>query len=180
MKKIFLISATLLCVMVACNNNREKATVSTTEVQQVNTDNNTAKAAAPAAGLPSFAVQDASGNLVNLQSFKGKKVFVNLWATWCPPCRREMPSIEKLSLATDTGKVAFVMLSLDDHFDKAKKFLQTQKLDLPIYYPAEDLPELFNVQGIPTTFIFNEAGVLIRRVDGGDDYNVKAYKTLLK
>lgn len=47
-------------------------------------------------GLPAFAMKDMQGRDVNLQSLKGKKVFVNLWASWCPPCRTEMPSIEKL------------------------------------------------------------------------------------
>lgn len=130
-------------------------------------NNNKREEAASQFALPSFTVQNINGRSINLQSFKGKKVFVNLWASWCPPCRREIPSIEKLSQSVDTGKVVFIMLSLDDNFDKAKKFIQNQKLKLPVYYPAESLPELFNVQGIPVTFIFNENGELIKRIEGG-------------
>ena len=72
------------------------------------------------------------------------------------------------------------MLSLDDNFDKAKKWMQKQNLSMPVYYPAENLPQLFNVQAIPTTFIFNENGELIQRVDGADNYDSEAYRTLLK
>lgn len=143
-------------------------------------NNNKREEAASQFALPSFTVQNINGRSINLQSFKGKKVFVNLWASWCPPCRREIPSIEKLSQSVDTGKVVFILLSLDDNFYKAKKFIQNQKLKLPVYYPAESLPELFNVQGIPVTFIFNENGELIKRIEGGDDYYSKRYRNMLK
>lgn len=128
--------------------------------------------------LPAFKMVNASGELVDLQSFKGKKVFVNLWASWCPPCRREMPSIEKLYRSIDTSKSAFVMLALDDNFEKSRQYIQSQKLNLPAYYPAENLPELFNVPGIPATFIFDEQGKLIEKVEGGDDYNTEKYRQL--
>ncbi len=140
----------------------------------------TTQAADPnAASIPAFTIKDVKGNTIDLQSLKGKKVFVNLWATWCPPCRREMPSIQKLSASVDQSKVAFVMLSLDDDFEKAKSYVMENNLMLPIYYPAEQLPELFNVQGIPATFIFNENGKLIKRVDGMDNYDSQQYKKLL-
>lgn len=132
-----------------------------------------------AVNIPSFNLKDVNGNVVNLESLKGKKVFVNLWATWCPPCRKEMPSIQKLSAEVNKNNVAFVMLSLDDDFEKAKAYVQEQNLMLPIYYPAEPLPELFNVNGIPATFIFNEKGKLIKRVDGMDNYDSGKYRDLL-
>jgi thiol-disulfide isomerase/thioredoxin len=171
-------------VFTACSNNttKEESAANATE-QQVSTDNNAAAARSaniPAEALPAFTIQDMAGKNVNLQSLKGKKVFVNLWASWCPPCRREMPSIEKLSKAVDQNKVAFVMLSLDDNFDKAKAFVKRERLSLPIYYPAESLPEMFNVQGIPTTFIFDESGKLIQRIDGGDIYDSQEYRKLLQ
>jgi thiol-disulfide isomerase/thioredoxin len=128
--------------------------------------------------LPHFMVQDVSGNTVDLQQFKGKKVFVNLWATWCPPCRAEMPSIEKLYQAADKEKAQFVMLSLDNDFESARKYVQDKKLDLPIFYPASDLPPLFTVNGIPTTFIFNEDGKLIDKREGSDNYDTPSYRNL--
>lgn len=185
MKQRIIFAATIFSfVFTACSNNtaKEETATSATE-QQVSTDSNTAAAPQESVAeeaLPSFSVQDVTGKTINLQSLRGKKVFVNLWASWCPPCRREMPSIEKLSKAVDQNKVAFVMLSLDDNFDKAKAFVKRQQLSLPVYYPAENLPVMFNVQSIPTTFIFDETGKLVQRIDGGDDYNTDAYKSLFK
>jgi hypothetical protein len=71
------------------------------------------------------------------------------------------------------------MLSLDNNFEIAKQFAAKTELDLPIYYPASNLPALFNVKGIPATFIFNEKGELIHRQDGGSDYDTEYFANLL-
>ncbi len=155
--------------MIACTSPVSNDTVSLTSEE-----------ANEAKQLPSFMLMNAKNEIININSFNGKKVFVNLWATWCPPCRKEMPSIAKLYQSIDTTKAVFIMLSLDDNFDKARNYIKTQKMNLPIYYPAENLPKLFNVTGIPTTFIFNEQGLLVQRVDGGDDFNTPRYKAMLK
>lgn len=180
--KAILAAAVMAVSLAACtNDNTGEEEQQASEVQQqTSTDDHAAAATPSATALPAFTVQDINGQTVNLQSFKGRKVFVNLWASWCPPCRREMPSIQKLAQSVDTSKVTFVMLSLDDDFNKAKNFVQKQKLALPIYYPGENLPALFNVQGIPTTFIFDERGELIRRIDGGDDYDTNKYREILR
>ncbi len=169
-----------ILLLTACTSGTNKETALNAEVRQTTSDQNSAEASHEAVSLPHFAVQDINGKTINLQDLKGKKLFINLWASWCPPCRREMPSIEKLAGSTDTNQVAFVMLSLDDNFEKAKRFIKNQKLTLPIYYPAENLPALFNTDGIPVTFIFNEKGELIQRIDGGDNYDTDVYRTLLK
>jgi thiol-disulfide isomerase/thioredoxin len=130
--------------------------------------------------IPSLLVTDVEGHTLNLADLKGKKVFVNLWATWCPPCKAEIPSIEKLYQKVNKQKVAFVMLSLDQNFELAKQFVKASKLELPIYYPAENLPGVFNTEGIPATFIFNEKGELIKANEGMDDYDTDSYVQLLK
>ena len=175
MKSVYLLFS--VAVLVSCTTHKNKVT-DTGRVQRLSEESRTAKAVSIT--LPTFNLMDAHGKIVSLQSFKGKKIFVNLWASWCPPCRAEMPSIQKLARGLDPSKVAFVLVSLDNDFEKAKAFAQKQKLDLPIYYPAEDLPQLFSVQGIPATFIFNEKGDLIRRIDGGENYYTRAYHNLLK
>ena len=135
---------------------------------------------AEAKKIPAFVMTDANGKTIDLSSFKGRKVFVNLWATWCPPCRAEIPSIEKLAGKVDKSKAVFIMLSLDENFEVAKQFAKAQNLKVPVYYPAEKLPALFNTDGIPATFIFNEAGDLIKQNNGADDYNTDPYLQLLK
>lgn len=129
--------------------------------------------------LPSFKMINAGSQVIDLSQFKGKKVFVNLWATWCPPCRAEIPSIENLAAKTDKNKVEFVMLSLDDSFEKAKSFAVKKNMKLPVYYAAGELPQLFAVDGIPVTFIFNERGELIHQQVGNANYDTKEFLDML-
>jgi thiol-disulfide isomerase/thioredoxin len=178
MRGQFIFSAVLAAFLLSCNNDQKGETnVRASEQQQTTVDSNTASATT---ALPSFSVQDVDGNVVNLQSLKGKKLFVNLWASWCPPCKREMPSIEKLYQSVDKNKVAFVMISYDDQFEKAKKYVSSKGLKLPVYYPVENPPALFNVQGIPATFIFDENGELIKQIEGSENYNTQEYHNLFK
>lgn len=129
--------------------------------------------------IPDFKVKDANGKIVNLKDFKGKTVFVNLWATWCGPCRREMPSIESLSKKLAGKKVEFVMLSLDEDFTKALNYSKSSNLTLPMYCPAANLPQLFNVDGIPATFIFNKKGELIHNIQGSVNYDTEEFVKML-
>lgn len=130
--------------------------------------------------LPAFMLVDEQGTRRDLSAFRGKKLFVNLWATWCPPCRAEMPSIQKLYNSTDRDRAEFIMLSLDEDFQSAKFYRSKESFSFPIYAPAQNLPELFNVRGIPATFIFDESGRLIHRRDGSDNYDTDKYRELLK
>lgn len=156
--RLTLYSLILSSLFVACNNDTEP---------EVNA-NTVSKPAAPT--LPAMNLQNSKGEIVNLGDFKGKKLFVNLWATWCPPCRAEMPSIQKLAAAVDSSKVEFVMLSLDEQFATAQAYAEQTKLDLPIYGPASGLPRLFQTPTIPVTFVFDENGELIFRRNQADNY----------
>jgi thiol-disulfide isomerase/thioredoxin len=166
----------LALIFSACNNITDKTTSATEE----NPEAVQVSYRTQSQTLPSFKLEATDGSVINLTDLKGKKVFVNLWATWCPPCRAEIPSIEKLYKKTDKEKVAFVMLSLDDNFNSVKRFAKAKHLQLPVYYPAENLPAMFNVNGIPATFIFNEKGALIKANMGMDNYNTGSYIQLLK
>lgn len=177
MKRKHIIPFVLFALLLASCSNNKKEDNSVVDEQQNSVDSNAASANTT---LPSFAVKDVNGNVVNIQSLKGKKLFVNLWASWCPPCKREMPSIEKLARSVDNNKVQFLLISLDDQFDLAKKYVSSKGLKLPIYYPNENPPALFNVQAIPATFIFNENGELVKRIDGGENYDTKEYKALFQ
>jgi thiol-disulfide isomerase/thioredoxin len=160
----------------ACNSTTNKTDTSKIE----NTQAVQASYSTQSQTLPSFRLEAADGSIINLTDLKGKKVFVNLWATWCPPCRAEIPSIEKLYKKINKEKVAFVMLSLDDNFNSAKRFAKAKHLQIPVYYPAENLPSMFNINGIPATFIFDENGELIKANMGMDNYNTSSYVQLLK
>src|SRR5690349_4188503 len=84
-----------------------------------------------------FSVKDLDGKTVDMNDLKGKVIFLNLWATWCGPCRVEMPSIQNLYNTVDKDKIAFVMLSLDQENDRAKirKFVNDKDFSFPVYQP---------------------------------------------
>ena len=129
--------------------------------------------------LPAFQLINEKGEKLDLRSFAGKKVFVNIWASWCPPCRREMPSIQSLYNKVDASKTAFVMLTVDEEAGAAENFVRSNSITAPIYHPAEQLPSLLAVESIPATFIFDEKGKLIRRIDGMHNYDTEEFKNLL-
>ena len=175
----------LLGVLAGCSNSTTKETT-TTESAITSQPSIPDPVLAPppavatsASGLPAFRMMNTSNQVIDLSQFKGKKVFVNLWATWCPPCRAEIPSIESLGDKTDKTKAEFVMLSLDDNFEKAKSFAIKNNMKLPVYYPAGNLPQLFVVDGIPVTFIFNENGEVIYQQVGSADYDTKEFFDML-
>lgn len=169
-KKVFLFLV-MIPVVYSCNN-------SNAEVMTEKNGNHVKGDRPVVTVIPSFKMFDLQGNTVNLADLKGKKVFVNIWASWCGPCRAEMPSIEKLYSKADKSKTAFVLLSLDENPENGMRFVQKSKLAAPVYFPGENLPAIFNVQSIPTTFIFDEKGKLIRRINGGENYDSNEYVQL--
>ncbi|WP_300603053.1 TlpA disulfide reductase family protein [Niabella sp.] len=176
-----------MVTLAACKNEEKPDTANSTAPAATDTttvapnvETNTAPATPAVSMMPAFKMSDEQGKPVTLESLKGKKVVVNIWASWCPPCRAEMPSIQNLYKKTDKEKVAFVLLSVDDQMEDAAAFKKKQGLNMPVFFPAENLPLLFNVQAIPSTFIFNEKGELIKKMEGMEDYDTQEYVDLLK
>ena len=121
---------------------------------------------------------DKEGNTITLAAFKGKVIFLNIWATWCPPCVAEMPNIDKLHEEFG-NEVAFVMLSMDQDFEKAKAFDKRKGYDLPIYAQASNLPPMYQSSAIPTTYVIDAAGNLVLTHEGMADYDNTEFKEFL-
>lgn len=122
---------------------------------------------------------DSEGNLTSLEALKGRVVFMNFWATWCPPCIAEMPSIKKLH--EEMGdEVAFVMLSLDQDFELAKAFNKRKCYNLPIYSPGGNLPSMYQSSAIPTTYVIDAKGNLALTHKGMADYSAADFKKFLR
>lgn len=127
----------------------------------------------------SLKLMDRDGNITSLDALKGKVIFMNLWATWCPPCIAEMPSIDKLH--KDMGdEVAFVMLSLDKDFELAKAFDKRKGYNMPIYASASNLPPMYQSSAIPTTYVIDAKGNLALTHKGMADYNDEGFKKFLR
>jgi len=129
-----------------------------------------------------FSVKDLDGKTVDMNDLKGKVIFLNLWATWCGPCRVEMPSIQNLYNTVDKDKIAFVMLSLDQENDRAKirKFVNDKDFSFPVYQPATPLPKLLRVTTIPTTFIVSADGKVKSKKTGMANYDTDEMREFLK
>lgn len=131
--------------------------------------------------IPSFEMVNAAGETLNLKSFEGKKIFLNLWATWCGPCVAEMPSIQALYRQADRENTEFVLLSLDDRFETATQWMKQKNYEMPVYHAKSGkLPPLFQVQGIPTTFIFDENGQITFRHVGMENYAQEKFQEMLR
>lgn len=107
-----------------------------------------------------FTIKDLQGREISAEQFKGKVLFLNLWATWCGPCRLEMPSIQELYNKTDHDKVAFVMLAIDtdESREKVTSYIRSKQFSFPVYQPAGSLPGQLHVSTIPTTFVIGADG----------------------
>ncbi|MHB1687074.1 MAG: TlpA family protein disulfide reductase [Ignavibacteriaceae bacterium] len=110
--------------------------------------------------------------LVNLYEFKGKTIFLNFWASWCPPCRAEMPTIQNLyDKMKNKNNVVFVLVSVDNDISKAKKFIKDEGFTFPVFYLNRDLPQIYNTGTIPSTFIISKEGKIAARRVGMADYD---------
>lgn len=127
-----------------------------------------------------FSLEKLSGEKINISELKGKTVFVNIWATWCPPCIAEMPSIHSLYEKADSTKVAFVMLSVDKQKEKATKFIDRKDYEFPVYFPVEGLPEDFLSRAIPTTFVLGPDGSIVLRHEGMANYDTSEFLEFLE
>jgi len=103
----------------------------------------------------------ADGKAFDWSKVGGRLILVNIWATWCPPCRAELPSLASLA-ANERLKDKLVVLcvSTDDKPEALKSFLDRQKLDLPAFF-APELPSDYVTEGIPATFLLDSDGTLI-------------------
>ncbi|MBW8687674.1 TlpA family protein disulfide reductase [Chitinophaga rhizophila] len=120
---------------------------------------------------PDMAFSDGNGNSFTLSSLRGKVVFLNFWATWCPPCRAEMPSINTLyKKYKDDKNVVFLTVDTDGNYKKAKHFITKHKYDLPVYVADSRIPGELLGKSIPTTVIISKSGKVVYRQEGAADY----------
>ncbi|WP_149915648.1 TlpA family protein disulfide reductase [Sphingobacterium cavernae] len=142
-------------------------------------EHNSSQSTSESLGRVSF--KDEAGKLYNVDELKGKVLFINFWATWCPPCKAEMPSIETLyNKFKGNDKVQFLLVEIENDIEGANKFLQQQKLNLPIVYPNSSIPNEWLSGAIPTTVILDKNGELAGREQGMRDYSAKSIEDFIQ
>ena len=144
-------------------------------------------AAAPPAVMKTFdynfSIKDLEGHVIDFNRFKGKTIFLNLWATWCGPCRVEMPGIDELyKKVKDNDKIVFVMLSIDksENFTKVVNFTKEKGYAFPVYVPSGYLPQQLQVPSIPTTLVINSDGKIVSKETGTTNYDTPKFKEFLE
>lgn len=123
---------------------------------------------------------NSKGEKVAMEEFRGKVIFINFWATWCPPCVAEMPGINSMYKDLDPNKIEVVMISLDRDFEKAIKYKTSKDFDFQVYAPAGAIPPMYDSASIPTTFVIDSKGNLVFTHKGMADYDREDFKVFLK
>jgi len=121
---------------------------------------------------PNVCLEDLQGKTWELKHFKGKVVFLNFWATWCGPCKEEMPSMEVLHDQFKEKGFVFLTISVDYAGVKpVKEFIEKHRYTFPVLIdPKGKTLDLFGVRGIPTTFLIDPKGILIGKAIGPRDW----------
>lgn len=123
---------------------------------------------------PALRLPDLDGKLHDLADLKGRLVVVNFWATWCPPCRREMPSLERLNRRL--GKQGLAVLAVDVGEDADTVFSFTGQLEPAPAFPMlldrdSSAMQTWKIRGLPTTFVIDPSGKVIYRAVGGREFD---------
>jgi len=120
---------------------------------------------------------DLNGSAVAFDQFKGDIILVNSWATWCPPCRAEMPSLE--NLYKDYGNRISMILVSNEETAVVKEFVDKKGYTFPVYISAGGYPQAFSSKSIPATFILNRDGQVVYQRNGAFDWNSKKVKKFI-
>src|SRR5712691_4138880 len=119
--------------------------------------------------LPDFALKDLQGNEVSSSDLRGKVVLIDIWATWCQPCKKEMPGYQKLLDRYGSRGFAIIGFKLDNMMDAEDPLRFAKKIGVryPLVVAADDLTQKFGgIVGIPTTMLYDRQGVLREKVIG--------------
>jgi peroxiredoxin len=120
---------------------------------------------------PDFALKDPGGKSISLSSFRGKVVLLNFFATWCPPCKAEMPALNKLYLGLKQRGLEVVTVSTDRSINDIKDFLEKNRVDFPVLFDADrSTAKQFRVFSMPTTFLIDRNGMIIEKFYGEYDW----------
>ena len=140
---------------------------------------------------PDFEVEDLDGGLVRLSDHSGDVVLVNIWATWCLPCREEMPSMERLYQEIGEDGFEIMAVSIDaelGRFDLAGRpggdiqvFADSLGLTFPMLHdPSGGIERLFRTTGVPETFLIGRDGIIYKKVAGGTEWDAPQHKELIQ
>ena len=121
---------------------------------------------------PDFSLTDLNGKWVEIKQLKGKVIFLNFWATWCGPCKEEMPSLEVLHRQFKEKNFVLLTISVDyEGIKPVQEFINKHQYTFPVLLdPKGETLDLFEVKGIPTTFLIDKKGKMVGKAIGPRDW----------
>ena len=131
----------------------------------------------------SLTIMDAKNKQINLSDYRGNLILLNFWATWCAPCKEEMPSLDLLQLNKNFDNLIIFPINIGKEDTlKAQKFFEDLEIkNLKIYYDSSiTLAKKFKLRGIPTTILINKNGEEFARIVGSIDFSDKKFLDWLK
>ena len=170
------LAAVLLLTAVSCDTNEggietvpQKETTAAPDTDAPDTPADTTPEQNPNQALD-FTVQDWEGNMVKLSDFFGKPIVLNFWASWCPPCKAELPDFDDACKKYD-GEVVFLMVNMTDNqmetVEVAKDFIKTYGYDFPVYFDVSyEAAMVYGVRSIPQTYFINAEGEAVATATG--------------
>jgi len=156
MKRIVSISLLLIVIMLIACSRKERA-----------------QPALEGKAAPDFTVRDLAGKETRLSDLKGKVALVNFWATWCPPCREEVPSMAVLNRLMAGKPFRMLAISIDQGGKEAvEAFFKQANTSLPAYLDSDGaIAKKYGITGVPETFVIDRKGVIIKKVIGPLDWS---------
>ena len=123
------------------------------------------------AKAPDFTLKDVQGSNVSLSSLKGKVVLLNFWASWCPPCKAEMPSMNTLYKEIRAKGFEIVAVSTDNSLSPIKEFLAKSRVDFTVLFDEKKaVSREYKVFSMPTTFLIDRKGFIVEKYYGEYDW----------
>lgn len=124
-----------------------------------------------------FTFTTSDGETLQLADYRGDVVFVNVWASWCPPCVAEMPTIEKLyNNLKDHENIRFLILTVDEEPERAVRFMEGRGFSMPYHFPVSPLPHALQGSVLPTTWVISREGRVVYKREGIADYSTRDFR----
>jgi len=179
--RLFMSVSTMVLAVLILSCTTDKANSSDKKPVEQKTSRSTATSQSDQyVAAPDFALEDLDGDVVRLSDHKGKVVFLNFWATWCPPCRAEIPYF--IELVEQYGDDGFEVIGVDldpRDFSKVQAFVDQYGINYPVLYDTKGVSGLYGgIQSIPTTFVINRDGKVVEQIVGSRPKNV--FESIIK
>ena len=130
---------------------------------------------------PSFTLRDLKDNIHSSSDYNGKVILVNFWASWCPPCIHEMPSLMKLQKRLSDKPFEIVMINVGEKKYRVRKFVKLINFNLPVLLDtSEDTFDAWNIETLPTSFLIDTKGNMRYRVRGNPGWEEKQTITVIE